>query len=215
MTSACTSRRTSLFHARKRNCWWSARCAGPGSRADLWVIDVGTGSGCIAITLANHLPQATVTAIDVSPAALAVARGNEARVGIGAAIQWLEGDLLAPLLPLTAGHRPVLLTANLPYVTDVEWTELADGVKSYEPALALRGGEDGLDLVRRLLQQVAQSMAHGAAAGDWAIFMEIGWRQGPLALALTERLLPGWDAALHQDYAGQDRIISALRRAPG
>jgi len=182
-------------------------------RKDLWVVDVGTGSGCIAVTLARHLPLAAVSALDRSAAALQVARTNADRLGVADRLAWVEGDLLEPLLPLDPGGRPLLLTANLPYVSDAEWTELGDGVKSFEPELALRGGADGLDLVRRLLQQVAQSMAQGAAAGDWAIFMEIGWRQGPAAQALTERMLPGWAVTLHKDYAGQDRLITALHQA--
>ena len=98
------------------------------------IVDVGTGSGCIAITLARHLPQAQVIAIDLSSDALAIAQQNGARHAPGR-VQFRHGSLLAPL------HTPAnLIIANLPYVTDAEWTLLDDGVKWYEPANALRGG---------------------------------------------------------------------------
>ncbi|NJN55153.1 MAG: peptide chain release factor N(5)-glutamine methyltransferase, partial [Anaerolineae bacterium] len=155
--------------------------------------DIGTGSGAIAIALARPLPPIiTLEAVDISPAALAVARRNAERLAPGR-IQFHLGDLLTPLSPGLD-----VMVANLPYVTDGEWTTLADGVKWYEPALALQGGPDGLDVIRRLLAQASSKLAPGGA-----IFLEIGWQQAngryPTgALLFPRRTGKRWQA----DFAG-------------
>ncbi|MCL4867961.1 MAG: peptide chain release factor N(5)-glutamine methyltransferase [Anaerolineae bacterium] len=172
---------------------WAKRRPQP----DLHLVDVGTGSGCIAITLARKLPQTHITAIDVSPAALAVAQENARTYGVAQQIDFYEGDLLTPLT------RPIsLIVANLPYVTDGEWTQLDDGVKSYEPELALRGGQDGLTVVRRLLEQAKTRLLPSGA-----IFLEIGWQQGAAAVTLAQQLFPEATGESLPDYAGHDRFV--------
>lgn len=160
------------------------------------VIDVGTGSGCIAIALAVNLPGAAVTATDKSAPALAVARDNAARLADGR-IRFLQGHLLEP-----AEGRFDVIVANLPYIADSEWSLVDDGVKLYEPAIALEGGPEGLDLIRLLLQQAPASLRPGGA-----IFLEIGWQQGRAVEQLARKILPTADITVFHDYADHDRIV--------
>jgi release factor glutamine methyltransferase len=166
-------------------------------RPDACIVDVGTGSGCIAVTLARQLENATVIATDVSPAALDIARRNAARHGVAPRIHFREGSLLDPV-----PETPDLLVSNLPYIGDDEWTELDGGVKWYEPAVALRGGPTGLELVGRLLQQARLRLRRGGA-----LFLEIGWRQGTAAQQLAREQFPQAQIELLKDYAGHDRIL--------
>ena len=166
------------------------------ARGPLRVIDVGTGSGCIAVTLARHLPAAKVVAVDVSAAALNVAQTNAAHLAPGH-VAFLRGDLLSAC---ASGFD--LIAANLPYVTHEEWTTLPDGVKSFEPALALDGGPDGLDLIRVLLPQAAERVRPGGI-----ILLEIGWRQGAAAAALARESFPAARVEVRPDFAGHDRIV--------
>ncbi len=166
-------------------------------RGPLRAVDVGTGSGCIAVTLARGLPAAAVAAVDVSAAALAVAAVNVARHAPGR-VALARGDLLAAIAPGLD-----LIAANLPYVARSEWTALADGVKSYEPALALDGGIDGLDIIRALLPQAAARLRPGGL-----LLLEIGWQQGPAALALVRAYFPAASVALRPDFAGHDRFVT-------
>lgn len=166
--------------------------AGPAPR----IADVGTGSGCIIVTLARHLPQARCYAVDLSAAALEVARLNAARHGVAERIRFLEGDLLAPL------PEPVdLIVSNPPYVAESEWETLPVSVRR-EPALALLGGEEGLDAVRRLLAQAPASLRPGGM-----LLMEIGEQQGAAALALARATFPAAECRLLQDLAGKDRVL--------
>lgn len=158
--------------------------------------DVGTGSGCVAIALARQLPAADIAAVDISAAALAVARQNAARLAPGR-ITFYEGDLLRPLAP---GLE--MIVANLPYVTDSEWTTLDDGVKWYEPTLALKGGPDGLDIMQRLLAQARHKLSPGAA-----VFLEIGWQQGMAVSQLAYKYFPAATVTVRADFAGHDRVV--------
>ncbi|MCO5193492.1 MAG: peptide chain release factor N(5)-glutamine methyltransferase [Anaerolineae bacterium] len=160
------------------------------------IVDVGTGSGCIAVSLACELPHATITAIDVSAAALAVARRNadENRVEN---VQFIHGSLLEPMPDLAD-----VIVANLPYITSSEWTQLDRRVKLYEPELALHGGADGLQLIRALLAQAPQKLRR-----DGVILLEIGWRQREATTKLARQNFPEAKITCLRDYAGLDRII--------
>ncbi len=160
------------------------------------IVDVGTGSGCIPVTLARHLPQAVIEATDISTAALEIARQN-AQQHTPDRILFHHGHLLEPI-----SKSVDLLIANLPYVTDAEWTMLDDGVKWYEPAAALKGGADGLDLIRQLLHQAVTQLNPGAV-----IFLEIGWRQGTAVHNLAQSVFPAAQIELIQDFANHDRIV--------
>lgn len=167
------------------------------NRPALRLVDVGTGSGCIALSLAGHLPQATIEATDISAEALAVAEHNANR--LGRTVTFHHGHLLQPIT-----GRVEAIVANLPYIADDEWTIVDDGVKWYEPAGALRGGPDGLDLIRQLLQQAIHTVTQ-------AIFLEIGWHQGPSVRQLAQQLFPTATIQILPDFAGRDRFTTIFR----
>jgi release factor glutamine methyltransferase len=120
----------------------------PGFHAPL-IADVGTGSGAIAVALAKNIPTAKVVATDISPEALALAAVNARIHGVAERIDLRQGDLLAPLAGLSLHY----LVSNPPYISDAEWAAVAPNVKDHEPTLALRGGSDGLRLIRPLIAQ--------------------------------------------------------------
>ncbi len=169
----------------------------------LTIADVGTGCGAIAISLAVHLnsappkPQAVIYALDLSPKALEVAALNCRRHGVEKYVRLLQGDLLAPLA------EPVdLVIANLPYVSKAEWEQLPQAIAAYEPRLALDGGPDGLDLIRRLLAQAQPHLKPQAT-----LLLEIGATQGAAVTALARRHFSTATVEVIQDYAGLDRMV--------
>lgn len=166
----------------------------------LRIVDVGTGSGAIAITLASVLEHASVTAIDISPAALAVARDNSARLGIGDRIRFLEGDLLTPL----AGEAAFdVIASNPPYVALEDAPTLAPEVRDHEPALALYAGPHGLDIYRRLIPQAFDLLRPGGL-----LALEIGFGQRE---ALIELLSTWQSVRFIDDYASIPRVAVAIR----
>jgi release factor glutamine methyltransferase len=166
----------------------------------LHIVDVGTGSGCIAITLALLLPDAFIEACDISSAALEIARQNAYIHRVEERIQFHQGSMLDPVT-----GEVHLVTANLPYVADHEWTIVGDGVKLYEPDIALRGGHDGLNLIRLLLDQAAKRLAPGGA-----IYLEIGWQQGAAVQSLAQSHFPSAKVDVLKDLAGLDRIVEIV-----
>lgn len=165
-----------------------------------WAADIGTGSGCIAIALAARIPDLQVLAIDFSPQALEVAQQNAAHHGVAERITFLQADLL----DLPAGHSPRpfdLIAANLPYIPTSTLVELS--VSRFEPKLALNGGEDGLDLIRHMLQQAPASLSpHGC------LLLEIEARQGESARALAQAAFPQATVKVLPDLAGHDRLVA-------
>ena len=163
----------------------------------LEIADVGAGSGAIAVTLAVHLPHATVYALDASAGALAVTAENARRHNVAGRVHCGQGDLLAPLA------APVdLIAANLPYVTTGEWTDLLPEIRDNEPRAALDGGPDGLDAIRRLLATAVPHLRPGGV-----LLLEIGASQGSAVTSLARRCFPAADLQLHRDYAGLDRLV--------
>jgi release factor glutamine methyltransferase len=144
------------------------------SFAEPRIVDVGTGSGCIAIALAHKLPHAAVTAIDLSATALAIAKENAKRNDV--ALRFLEGDLLAPV----AEERFEFVVSNPPYVPASDRATLSVEVREYEPALALFAGDDGLEVYRRLIPA-----AFDALIPSGFVALEIGYGQ---SAAITELL---------------------------
>jgi release factor glutamine methyltransferase len=167
--------------------------------ADRHVADVGTGSGCIAVTLAVKCPSARVTALDISEDALAVARLNAERHGVNGRVTFSESDLLASMRYLSSAFQ--VLCANLPYVPSDELDTLP--VVRHEPRRALDGGPDGLLWVRRLLVDAPRAMKPGGL-----VLLEIGAGQGGTAAALAREAFPRARVEVHPDYAGLDRIVS-------
>jgi release factor glutamine methyltransferase len=172
---------------------WATQAGRPNPH----IVDVGTGSGCLVILLARQLPEAKVEATDISAAALEIARANAQRYQLETRIHFHQGHLLEPVI-----GRPDLVVANLPYIADDEWTVVDDAVKWYEPGVALRGGPDGLDLIRQLLAQAAGKVNTGGA-----IMLEIGWHQGRAACRLAQSYFPLAQVELLPDFAGRDRVV--------
>lgn len=167
--------------------------------ARITVADVGTGSGAIALAVAANAPTAQVYALDISPGALAVARRNVAKYGMGERITLLRGDLLSNL-----PERADIIVANLPYITSDDYATLEPDVRIYEPAGALVAGSLGLDLITRLLGQLPDHLTPGGF-----VALEIGYNQGALVLSLVETLLPqATQLELHRDYQGHDRVVT-------
>ena len=160
------------------------------------VVDVGTGAGGIAINLALHLPRARVFATEGSPSALEVARANIRTHKVEERITLVQGDLLE------AVEGPVdVIVANLPYIPSDRLRELQPEVR-WEPPIALDGGPDGLDLIRRLLGQARENLSRSGIA-----LLEIDpEHQAPLR-QLAGDLFPGAAASVEQDLAGLDRIF--------
>jgi len=158
------------------------------------IVDVGTGSGAIAIALALHLPEARIAAIDISPDALALARQNVERHGLTERVRLLQGDLFGPLT------EPVdMIVSNPPYTI---LADIDEGVRRYEPHLALDGGADGIDLYRRLLGQAPDYLRPGGV-----ILLEIGATQAAVVMELARRAFPAAIISAHQDLAGRDRVV--------
>jgi release factor glutamine methyltransferase len=178
-------------------------------------LDVGTGSGCIAVALAVHLPQAAITASDLSPQALEVARHNAQRHSVEQHIQFIQSDLLdflhsptSPILPSKIVSPPTsplpppfdLICANLPYIDRDELRGMP--VARFEPRLALDGGPGGLALIQRLLGQAPAALAPGGL-----VLLEIGAEQGPAATELARAAFPAAGVRVERDLAGLDRVL--------
>lgn len=162
------------------------------------ICDMGTGSGCIAVALARELPCASVTAVDISPAALAVAQRNARRHGVEERIELVQGDLFASL----SGRCFDLVVSNPPYVATAEFAALEPELR-YEPAIALAGGADGLDVIRRL---VAASPGY-LAPGGWLLLEVSATRAATVAgLARASGLT---DVRVVADHAGLPRVVMA------
>jgi release factor glutamine methyltransferase len=164
----------------------------------LEIADVGAGCGAISVTLAVHLPGATIYALDDSAGALSLTAENAHRHSVADCVHPLRGDLLSPL-----PRQVDLITANLPYVTTGEWEQLPPEIRVYEPRAALDGGHDGLTLIRRLLAMAGPYLLPGGA-----LLLEIGASQGAAVTALARQHFPQACVQVHQDLAGLDRLIS-------
>lgn len=160
-------------------------------------LDVGTGSGCIAISLLLGHPDLLMIASDISPDALVVARLNAARAAVLDRMHLTEADLI----PGDIGPQSIdLLCANLPYVPRPILSGLP--VVAHEPPIALNGGEDGLTLIRRLLDAAPKVMApHGL------VLLEIEAGQGVIAGSLARNAFPMADVQILQDLSGHDRLV--------
>lgn len=166
-------------------------------------VDVGTGSGAVAVSLARLAPPGTrVYATDISIRALDMARVNAARHSVP--VSFHAGDLLAPLYGVLPAGSVALICANLPYIPRRDLAGLSRDVRHYEPVRALDGGVDGLELYRRLVPQADTLLSPGGH-----LFMEIGPDQARDALSLLA--LPGWQVRLLRDLAGHPRLVWGTR----
>lgn len=163
------------------------------------IVDVGTGSGCIAIALAHELPQAEMTAVDLSGEALEVARLNAARLQVGSRIRFLQSDLLASV----ADEQFDFVVSNPPYVGECEADRVQREVRKFEPHMAVFGGEKGLDIIQRLISEARAVLCDGG----WLV-IEIGFTQ---SRAVLEMLSDWSEAKAIPDLQGIPRVIAARK----
>jgi release factor glutamine methyltransferase len=169
-------------------------------RTPATIVDVGTGSGCIAFALAREFPSARVTATDISPAALDVARRNAQRLGVADRVTLAHADLLDRTIGIAD-----LIVSNPPYVADADAPSLEPEVRQYEPPEALFGGADGLEIVRRLLSKGGVHLAR-----DGRLIMEFGFGQETAVLDAARHA--GWQILrVCRDLQGIPRV-AVLRR---
>ena len=166
------------------------------------VVEVGTGSGCIACAIAAERPDVSVVALDLSPAAAAVARDNAERLGLRAQVTVASGDLLSPVRP----RRADLVVANPPYLATSVIAGLAPEVRDGDPRLALDGGSDGLSVIRRLVPQAAAVVRSGGA-----LVLETGGGAQVAAVAALLEAHGFGDVARRDDLAGVTRFVAGRR----
>lgn len=165
------------------------------------VAEIGVGSGCVVISLALARPEVNYVAVDASEAALALAAENAEANRVGSLIAFKCGDLLS-------GFEPACLdavVANLPYIPTADCSALSPHIREHEPLSALDGGPDGLDLIRRLVQQAAGILRPGGR-----IFLEIGFDQGAWVVDILKAC--GFvEMVVHKDLGDWDRVVQAAR----
>ena len=171
-----------------------------------FVCDLCTGCGTIAVAIAKNVPDAKVIATDISEAALGIAAKNVKKHQLEDRVELLEGDLFEPLIPPLDVTQFDLIACNPPYVSAAEYEELEKNVKDYEPRAALYGGEDGLDLYRRICEQVGRFLK-----SDGALLLEIGYTQGPAVRELLEQTELFHTIQIDKDLSGHDRVVLAGR----
>jgi release factor glutamine methyltransferase len=171
----------------------------------LRILDIGTGSGAIAVALATELPSAQFCASDISPAALAIARRNALAHGVAERVDFRQGNLFAVC---AAGERFDLILSNPPYIPSEMLAALAPEVSRWEPRGALDGGADGLDFYRSMAAQAGEFLTPRGA-----IVFEIGAGMGAEVLAILARAGISRDGAILRDYAGRERVAVARMEA--
>jgi release factor glutamine methyltransferase len=169
-----------------------------------WGVEIGIGSGAVVISLARELPQITWLALDLSAAALAVARDNARRHGVAERLHLVRGDLMAGL---KSQPSFALMVANLPYVPRAEWEQLPKDIRDFEPREALLGGEDGLDLIRLLVWQAHHYLPFGGR-----LALEVGAGQAEPVLELLRETAAYEQLESLKDYQGVQRVVRGLRR---
>ncbi len=167
------------------------------------VADVGTGSGIVAVCIAKHLPECRVTAVDISPKALDVARTNAVERGVAERIELIESDLLAAVDPK---HRFDFILSNPPYVKSSEWDSLAVDIRDHEPRMALVAGDRGTETIERLIPQAADRLDPGGH-----LLMEIGPAIHDAVRTLLEADARFELGATVKDLARVPRVVQATR----
>jgi release factor glutamine methyltransferase len=178
----------------------------PATASQVIAVDVGTGSGCIAVSLAHFVPHAMVIAIDISDDALTVARGNGVRHGVGGHIRWLQGDLLNPLPAELAGQVNVVVS-NPPYVPRDQRDALAREIRDFEPSVAVFVDGDGTAIHRRLIADAPGWLAPGGL-----LVMEAGFGQAQGVADAVQRDGRYVAVSVVPDYAGIPRVVAATRQ---
>lgn len=166
------------------------------------VLELCTGSACIAVAIAKNCPQVTVTTVEIDALAAEIARRNIAKHTLSERVELLSGDLFAPV----AGREFDLLVSNPPYVPDGEIATLDPDVRLHEPELALRGGADGLDIVRRIVTEASRFVVPGGA-----VMLEISPEQADAVVALFAAHGSYEPARIKKDLAGKARVVWTKR----
>ena len=170
------------------------------------IVDVCTGSGCIAVAIARMRPHARVIATDLSSPSLDIARQNATRHAVGERIIWLEGDLLGPLAEQELDGQVDVIVSNPPYIPESDWATLQTEVRLFEPRGALVAGPEGTELHERLLQEATRYLSPGGA-----LIMEIGAGQARAMRRIVDRI-PGLRFhRLVYDAAGLERVVIVER----
>lgn len=178
------------------------RIAGVLGRPEPAILEIGTGSGVISIALATELPGARFVAVDASAGALAVARRNADRHGVGGRIRFLCGNIFEPL----SGKFDIVVS-NPPYISEGEFSQLSEGIRCFEPPEALIGGSEGTEFHERIISGGAAFLR----PGGW-IAMEIGATQRDAVITLLSREGIYDTIGFRPDYAGIPRVVSARRK---
>lgn len=170
------------------------------------LVDVGTGSGCVAVTLATILSGMRIFALDCSGDALTVARENAERHGVSDKITWKEGDLLEPLRECNLVGAVDAIVSNPPYIADEVWSGLQPEVRDFEPRLALVAGQWGTEFHERLLHEAQQFLVPGGL-----LVMELGQGQAPHVRQVAEQAGGYTGLQTIKDEAGIERVMIARR----
>lgn len=170
------------------------------------ILDVGTGSGCIAIALAKSLPTAKITAIDISEKALQIAKENAKTHQVENQITFIHSDLLSNLI--MEKSQPNIIIANLPYIPTERIPTLDSSVKDFEPLIALDGGLDGFDIYRKLFKQITEHKLTPKL-----IIVEIDDTHKKIAVEESRRYFPQSTAEIKKDASNLDRLLQI--RSPG
>ncbi len=168
------------------------------------VLDLGTGSGCIAVSIAKNREDAIVTAIDLSEKALEVARGNAESNGVAGRMEFLRGDLFAPL---SRGALFDAVASNPPYVRSDEMESLQPDARLHEPHGALDGGPEGLDVTKRVVAEAPEFLKPGGV-----IMIEIGHQQADAVRGLLESRGDFADVRIIRDLGRRNRVAAAIRK---
>ncbi|MGX1982183.1 release factor glutamine methyltransferase [Thermolongibacillus altinsuensis] len=167
---------------------------------DIEVVDVGTGSGAIAVTLALENRSLRVSAIDIASSSLEVAKQNARQ--LGAHVEFIEGDLLQPLIK--AGRKVDVVVSNPPYIPEIDIASLSPVVKEHEPLRALVGGKDGLHFYRRFMEELPKVLrSRGLVA------FEIGADQGEAVASMLKATFPDAKVEVVHDINGKERMVFA------
>lgn len=167
----------------------------------LFISDIGTGSGCLAIALSLSLRHCKVIAIDISREALKIALKNVLKHNVRNRIELIQGDLLSAMeIP-----KLDIIVANLPYIPFAEYEKLSRDELKYEPAIALLGGSDGLFYINRLLAQASEKLNRGSC-----LFMETGAGQAPIVAELARKFFVGAQVEIFKDLGHVERVVKVF-----
>jgi release factor glutamine methyltransferase len=167
------------------------------------VLDLCTGSGCVAAAIAKNLKSAIVFAIDISEKAAAVAQQNVTDLGLSDRVHIEVGDLFEPMKRIVDARPFDLIVANPPYIASDQIPGLDKSVRDFEPMLALDGGPDGLVIHRRILAKAPDHLTPGGR-----VFLEIAFDQGSTAREMAAEYPAFTDARILKDFGGRDRVLA-------